>query len=245
MPPKNSPNPKSPASNKDDSKTPATKTPSPARKSKTKKVSNTFLRNMSSANQVCSKRVLGIEGLAVVLFLKNNGVDPSFNGNVISHIEGSDERLEFCHVTLFSKLRKSDGTNEPAMRANTKGNSYPIDIAVVVTDGEVSVNQACSNLAKTMTKIAKEECKDDFTFGLPLYANRGDTSPTPLLHLSKYLMDYDCITVMKRIFEKTESKEELFNNPDKDEILKIIFGGDGTRGLEVLNGVEEDDYEQL
>ena len=221
------------------------KTPSPARKAKTKKESSTFMKNLASANQVSSKRVFGIEGLAVVMFLRSNGVDPSFNGTIIQHIESDTERLESCHVTLFTNLRNSNGTNEPAKRVNTAGNSYAIDVAVVVTDGEVTVNQACTHLAKTMTDIAKSDCKNEFSYGLPVYVNKGDTSPPTLLHLSHYLMDYDCITIMKRIYEKTETKEELLNNPEKDDILKIIFGGDGSKGLQILEGMEEDVYIEL
>ena len=219
------------------------KSASPTRKAKTKRESSTYSTVANRAEQVKFKLV-GIEDVAVAMFFKSNGTDPSYLGNILSFVKTDEQKLESCKATTFTYLRNPDGTNVAFQKANKSGNSYPVDICVISTDGEIPVSQACTNLAKTLGEIAKTECKAEFNYGIPVFINKGDCTPPTVLPLCHYLMDYDCITVIKRIYEGAETKEELMENPERDNILKIVFGV-ANKGFEVLEGITDEIYEQL
>ena len=233
----------SPAKNDDPQKNPPPKSASPTRKAKTKREGSSYSTMASRAEQVKYKLV-GIDNVAVVVFLKSNGVDPSYLGNILSYVKSDQEKMEFCKVASFTHLRNPDGTNEALQKANKSGNSYPIDIGVISTDGEVTVSQACINLAKTLGDIAKTECKAEFSYGIPIFINKGDCTPPTQLPLCHYLMDYDCITIIKRIYEGADTKEELMENQDRDSILSIVFG-EANKGFAVLESISEEIYGQL
>eukprot|EP00956_Cyclotella_meneghiniana_P037072 scaffold134212_cov55-Cyclotella_meneghiniana.AAC.1 len=65
------------AKNDDPQKNPPPKSASPTRKAKTKRESSSYSTMASRAEQVKYKLV-GIDDVAVVVFLKSNGVDPSY-----------------------------------------------------------------------------------------------------------------------------------------------------------------------
>lgn len=221
------------------------KAASPARK-------KTFNRNLTSsraryqvsnANQVRYRRVSSIDGLAVAHFLRSNGSDPAYTGSIFPNIESNTSHMSLCGITLITTLRNPNGTNEPLQKVNKAGNSYPVTITVILTDEGVSLSQAASNIAKTMTNIAKNECKTEWNFGTPVFVNKGDASPPTLLPLSHYLVDFDCITVMKRIFEGTDTKDDMLNK-NKDGDVNMVFG-DANKGFEVIENLEDSIYEEL
>ena len=50
---------------------------------------------------------------------------------------------------------------------------------------------------------------------------------------------------MKRIFEGTDTKDDMLNkNKDRDEILNMVFG-DANKGFEVIENLEDSIYEEL
>ena len=221
------------------------KAASPARKKTFNRESNKFKGKVSNANQVRYRRVSSIDGLAVAHFLRSNGSDPAYTGSIFPNIESNTSHMSDCGITLITTLRNPNGTNEPLQKVNKAGNSYPVTVAVILTDEGVSLSQAASNIAKTMTNIAKNECKTEWNFGTPVFVNKGDASPPTLLPLSHYLVDFDCITVMKRIFEGTDTKDDMLNNnKDRDEILNMVFG-DANKGFEVIENLEDSIYEEL
>lgn len=221
------------------------KAASPVRKKTFNRESNKFKGKVSNANQVRYRRVSSIDGLAVAHFLRSNGSDPAYTGSIFPNIESNTSHMSHCGITLITTLRNPNGTNEPLQKVNKAGNSYPVTVTVILTDEGVSLSQAASNIAKTMTNIAKNECKTEWNFGTPVFVNKGDASPPTLLPLSHYLVDFDCITVMKRIFEGTDTKDDMLNkNKDRDEILNMVFG-DANKGFEVIENLEDSIYEEL
>ena len=221
------------------------KAASPARKKTFNRESNKFKGKVSNANQVRYRRVSSIDGLAVAHFLRSNGSDQAYTGSIFPNIESNTSHMSLCGITLITTLRNPNGTNEPLQKVNKAGNSYPVTVTVILTDEGVSLSQAASNIAKTMTNIAKNECKTEWNFGTPVFVNNGDASPPTLLPLSHYLVDFDCITVMKRIFEGTDTKDDMLNkNKDRDEILNMVFG-DANKGFEVIENLEDSIYEEL
>lgn len=221
------------------------KAASPARKKTFNRESNKFKGKVSNANQVRYRRVSSIDGLAVAHFLRSNGSDPAYTGSIFPNIESNTSHMSLCGITLITTLRNPNGTNEPLQKVNKAGNSYPVTVTVILTDEGVTLSQAASNIAKTMTNIAKNECKTEWNFGTPVFVNKGDASPPTLLPLSHYLVDFDCITVMKRIFEGTDTKDDMLNkNKDRDEILNMVFG-DANKGFEVIENLEDSIYEEL
>ena len=219
-----------------------TKAASPARKAKTTRKNSQFSIKTSRAEQIKFKRV-GIDGVGIALSYKSNGTDPSYLGTCLSHLQSKEEKMELCKVAMFTKLRNPE-SNEPLQKPNKVGNLYPVDVVVISTDGEIDVNKACTNLAKTLGEIAKNECKTEFQFGIPIFMNKGDCTPPTVLPLSYYLMDFDCITIIKRIFEDADTKEQLMANSERDNILKIVFG-EANKGTQVLEQIEEEVYEEL
>ena len=221
------------------------KAASPARKKTFNRESNKFKGKVSNANQVRYRRVSSIDGLAVAHFLRSNGSDQAYTGSIFPNIESNTSHMSLCGITLITTLRNPNGTNEPLQKVNKAGNSYPVTVTVILTDEGVTLSQAASNIAKTMTNIAKNECKTEWNFGTPVFVNKGDASPPTLLPLSHYLVDFDCITVMKRIFEGTDTKDDMLNkNKDRDEILNMVFG-DANKGFEVIENLEDSIYEEL
>jgi hypothetical protein len=83
---------------------------------------------------------------------------------------------------------------------NKKGNQYPHDIVVfsLDPDGEMSLNNAASELAMVMTEIAKNECKADLKYGTPFFTNKGDATPPKVLPLAHYLMMQILVSLLLR-----------------------------------------------
>ena len=62
--------------------------------------------------------------------------------------------------------------------------------------------------------------------------------------LGSYLLSYDCVTVMKCIFEDITTKELFLQKEDKDAILCSVFG-DVETGNSVIGGIPDDVFESL
>jgi hypothetical protein len=226
-------------------KTPEAKNPqpSPPRKTTVKRQSNHHLDKLSSANMIKWKKV-GVDDLAVAMIYKPDGTGPAFTGNITGHIENNPERMEFCKILMITHLRNPNGENEVLETENKQGNKYPTVLVVISTNESVSINEAVWNLAKTMNNIAKNECEGEWKFGIPFFVNKGEATPQLSLPLSHYLLNEECVTVMKRIFENCDTKEELFNNDYTELILSTVFG-DATVGNEIVSGIFDELYNEL
>jgi hypothetical protein len=217
--------------------------PSPPRKTSVKRQSNHHLDKLSSANMIKWKKV-GIDDLAVALIYKPDGIGPAFTGNIMGHIEDNPERMEFCKILMITNLRNPNGENEILETENKQGNKYPHILVVISTNENVSINEAVSNLAKTMNNIAKTECDGEWKFGIPFFVNKGEATPQTILPLSYYLLNEECVTVMKRIFENCETKDDLLNNDYTEPILSSVFG-DAVVGQEIITGMFDELYNEL
>lgn len=224
-------------------KSPEGKSLSPPRKTSVKRESNHRLDKFNSANMIKWKKV-GIDDIAVALILKPDGVGPAFTGNILGKIEEDPEKLEFCKIMIISNLRNPNGENEILETENKQGNKYPTQIVVISTDSSVPINMAVWNLAKTMNNIAKNELEGEWKFGTPFFINKGDATPIDDLPLSYYLLNEECITVIKRIYEKCDTKEELLANDYVEEILKSVFG-DFDVGHDIVSGMFDEVYNEL
>lgn len=216
--------------------------PSPPRKSVTKRESSRSF-NLEKANQVKYKYV-GIDNVAVGLILKPDGAGSAFMGNIWSHVEGNSEHMNHCQLMLITKLRNPDGSNEHLEVENKSGNKYPMDIVVFATEEPTTVQDAANNLARLLSNIAKNECAAEFKFGIPIFINKGDVTPPNVVSLNHYLIDEDCVTVMKRTFEGVDTKQDLMDSEFRDDILASIYG-DTETGLQVIGGMIDELYDAL
>ena len=224
-------------------KSPEVKSPSPPRKTSVKRESNHRLDKFNSANMIKWMKV-GIDDLAVALILKPDGVGPAFTGNIMGKIEEDPEKMEFCKIMMITNLRNPKGDNELLETENKQGNKYPTQVVVIASDSSVPINMAAWNLAKTMNNIAKNELEGEWKFGTPFFINKGDATPIDNLPLSHYLLNEECITVMKRIYENCDTKEELLNNDYMENILETIFS-DFNIGHEIVSGMFDEVYNEL
>lgn len=222
---------------------PPMKGSTPPRKQETKRESTPHLDRLRSANQVKYKLV-GIDRVAVGLIYKPDGIQPAFLGNILSHIEGNPSRMNHCKLMLMTQLRNPDGTNAVLETENKAGNKYPSDIVVFATDDTTSIARAAFNLGSTLSSIAKNECRNDWKFGIPLFCSKGDATPPAEPSLAHYLLNEDCITVTKRVFEGCDTKEEFMNNEFRDMILETVFGN-ASNGLAVVEGMPEELFDEL
>lgn len=222
-----------------------TTTPSPPRKADTKRESSKFVQKLANADQVKFKSV-GIDGLGIGVILKNDGVGPAFLGQILTYVESDQVKMDRCKLLLITQLRNPNGMNSILETPNKKGNQYPHDIVVfsLDPDGEMSLNNAASELAMVMTEIAKNECKADWKFGTPFFTNKGDATPPNVLPLAHYLMNEDCVTVIKRTYEGCDTKEALMANEFRDDIIKAVFG-DANIGFSAIEEIADEVYYEL
>jgi hypothetical protein len=192
----------------------------------------------ASANMIKAFEV-GVENIGIGVILKPDGISPAFSGKILPNIEANTEYIEKCQIMLFSKLRNPDGSNDHIETPNKNGNMYPTDLVVFATNGETTLAQACFALAKTMNQVAKNECADDWKYGKPLFISKGVVSQQNTLPLSHYLLNEECITVIKRIYENCDTKDEFLNNEFKDDILETIFGNVNAGNEVVLEMIDE------
>ena len=217
--------------------------PSPPRKTTPNRESNRHVGKMANANQIKFKTV-GIDGVALGLALKSDGSGPAFMGNIPGHIENNESRMDKCQLLFFTKLRKPDGSDEVHEVSNKQGNMYPFDIAVFCTvDGEDMVT-AVNNYAKTLTEISKVECRTEWKYGVPVFLPKGNATPPDEPPLSTYLLNADCVIVIKRVFTGCDTKTDLMNNEHRNDILSQVFG-DATVGFNVIDGMDDAFYDNL
>lgn len=219
------------------------KSPSPPRKTSVKRESIHRLDKLTSANMIKWMKV-GVDDMAIAAILKPDGIGPAYTGNIMRKIEEDPEKMEICKIMMISNLRNPNGNNEILETENKQGNKYPTDIVVISTDPSCPINMAAWNLAKTMNSIAKNELEGEWKFGTPFFINKGDATPVDNLPLSHYLLNEECITVMKRIYENCDTKEELLNNDYMESILETIFG-DFNIGHDIVSGMFDEVYNEL
>lgn len=216
---------------------------SPAMKSNIeRKPRNAMAKSLKSANGVVTKSV-GIQDVAVVLHMKANNGHPAYLGSIPVHFENNEDFMERCKVVLVTH-QKDPHSDEPLAVVNKNGNSYPVEITVIATGGQCDVSKAASKYATTLTEIARNECRTDWKYGIPIFMYKGDTTGGTVHPLGHYLVSYDCVTVMKCIFEDITTKEHFLQKEDKDAILAAVFG-DTMTGMSVINGIPEDVFDAL
>jgi len=219
------------------------KASSPPRKTVPNRESSQYAGKIMNSNQVKFKYV-GIDNVAIALVYKPDGQGPAFLGNILSHIEGNATRMEKCKLLFFTKLRKSDGSDQVEEVPNKQGNMYPFETAVFCTlDGE-PMTAAVNNYTKTLNEIAKVECATEWKYGVPLFSYKGNSTPPNTPPLSTYLLNADCALVMKRVFQDCDTKTELMNNEFRNDILSAVFG-DANVGFEIIEGFDEEFYDSL
>ena len=197
---------------------------------------------MLSANGVHTMEV-GIPNVALALFKKPSQKASSFLGNIPTFLEGSEDLQEECDIALITTLRDPD-CDVPLQVANKIGNMYPIEVVVLATGGTRDISKAAIELANTCTSIAKNECKAEWKYGIPVFLYKGDITPVKVLPLSHYIVSTDCVIVMKRIYEGITTKELFLQKDDRDLILKDVFGN-VEHGLDVINKINEEVFDAL
>ena len=200
------------------------------------------IKSIKNSNGIVTKGV-GIPDVAVVFHKKANNTHPAYLGNIPSYFEADEGKMNSCNVVIFCQQRDADA-DEPLQVMNKSGNSYPVDIAVIATGGQCEVSKAASKYAATLTEIARTDCRLDWKYGTPMFMYKGDTTGNTVYPLGSYLLSYDCVTVMKCIFEDITTKDLSLQKEDKDAILLSVFG-DVDTGNSVIGGIPDDVFESL
>lgn len=202
-----------------------------------------YHQKTKSANQVMYKTV-NMENVGIGYVMNKSGTAPAFLGQSLMYIEDDPQRKEHCKIYMMSKFRNTDGSNSFMETTSASGNTYNTDLVVFVADNETTLAQACINFSNVLCEIARNECKDDWNYGIPTFVPKGNATPPNPPPLSFYLTNEDCITVIKGIYENCDTKDEFEANEFYDQIVHTVFG-DLARGNEVIQGIPSELWDQL
>lgn len=197
----------------------------------------------SHCNQVKYSNVAGLEGVYIIKATKPEGNAPPFMAPSISVFEDDMAKKEECGILFFTELRNTDGTDTALVSFSNTGKEYTYDIAVVCLDGGKNIREVCDKYVSALASISANEASDKYRYGVPKFVNKGKegTDDKPA---SYYLQDEDCVTLMKRYYGGCQTKEEFANSEFQDAIVTAVWG-DKTIGMEVLDRITEEEWEDL
>ena len=188
---------------------------------------------------------VGIEDICVARIYKPNGFEPAFVGPINKHLndEINEDKRRDGNIVLISQQKKSKMENELLETPSQTGAKYYTDVYVLTTDNAISFHEAAGNLTRVFNDVSRNEARDGFKYGHPTFVNKGNNTPPTKPCLHDYLLDRDCITILKRAYKGADTKYELMNNEFRDDILEIVFG-DSNVGYQIVNELDDETYEQ-
>ena len=200
-------------------------------------------RNGASSHLQVKFSEVGIDDFCVAKVDKANGTDSAYMYPINRRLNADEAKKERGNLVYHTFMRKSKEEDELLETPSQKGTLYNTDVYILYTNGAIAFHQATANLTKVFNEIARDEAKDDFKYGTPSFVNKGDCTPPVTPCLQNFLLDKDCISVIKRIYQDTETKEALMENEYRDAILETVFG-DCDVGLKIINALDDKDYEE-
>ena len=177
--------------------------------------------------------------IAIVRFTKPDGNQPAFLKPTLQALEEDDEKKDLCKIVFMTELRDPSGNNCALINTSSTGKEYTHDVMVVNLMGEAP-KVVMSSLATAINDMTSQ-VKTMYQFGAPKF-NNGGILKCENRPLSYYLMNDDCISLMKRFYEGTDIKDDFMENENRDAILTEVFG-DKEHGMEVLNEIDDEEWE--
>ena len=220
------------------------KASTPPRKSNANRSPLKFTK--SAKDQQIRYKEIGIPGVCLAFAFKPDGVNPSFMGPLLRALDEDDTQKAAGHILFLTQARKTDGSNSIAQTPSMTGKLYPTDVVVMsVEDEDKSFVAAVDDLVKVLHRVAtSDNCRGSWQYSIPTFVNRGSATPPSVPPMSTYLLNKDCISFIKRFYEKCDTNEQLCNNEYRDTILEAVFG-EADKGWTVLESMTDDQYETL
>ena len=216
----------------------ATTTASPPRKSTLgNNRSPSKLVKKSYQHQI--KCVVPATDIAIVRFTKPDGNQPSFLKPTLQALEGDEGKKDECKMVFMTELRDPNGNNCAWINTSSTGKEYTHDVMIVNLMNE-SPKAVLNDIVKVINDVTGQ-VKSMYQYGAPKFNNGGIVSCEDR-PLSYYLMDDDCVSVIKRFYEHTDTKEDFMEYELRDAVLVEVFG-DKEVGMDVIMGVSDEDWE--
>jgi len=218
----------------------------PAKKASPPRKSTISRESRDSVSFNCQVKFIdvGFDDVFLVKIYKPDGKYPAFVGPINREIndDEQDKKVD-ANLVLHCQERKSKEENELLETPSNTGAKCYTDVYVLTTENTITFHQAAGNLTRVFNDIARNEAKGGFKYGVPTFVNRGNNTPPKKPCLHDYLLDRDCITMLKRTFQGADTKEDLNNNEFRDSILEAVFG-DCNLGYDIVNALSDEEYEE-
>ena len=217
---------------------------SPAKKASPPRKStiNRDSKNNVSTTHMVKFADVGMEDHVVATGTKPNG-DPAFLAPINREIHRDEDKKARGNIVLHAKQRKSKEENKVLETPSSSGALYNTDIYVLRTEGSMTFHDAAGNLTRLFNEVGRNEAREGYKYGPPSFINKGEIihHTKPCLH--DYLLDEDCVTMIKRTYEGADTKSELMNNEYLEVILETVLG-DKQVGFSILEEMDDQEYDE-
>ena len=200
-----------------------------------------------SAQDIKYNLIRDMEGVIVVKVFRPDSVQPSFYAPTIAAFEEDEDAKRECEIAFFSELRDPYGKIGPWKAVSSTGKEYTYDIAVIVlsdtTSGMSSYKEGVDKYTRKLNTLS-QDVKDKYQYGTPKFANRGVVGTHATNVAYHYLLDDDCISLIKVYYDKCQTKEEFMENEFRGQILEQVFG-DENIGMSVIDACTDEEWYEL
>ena len=218
---------------------------SPAKKASPPRKSTINRDSKNSVSTTCLVKFsdVGMDDHIVATATKGNGKDPAFLAPINREIHRDEEKKEQGNIVFHAKQRKSKEENKVLETPSSTGAKYNTDIYVLRIEGNMTFHDAAGNLTRLFNEVGRNEAKEGYKYGAPSFVNKGEIihQTQPCLH--DYLLNEDCVTMIKRTYIGADTKYDLMNNEHLDAILETVFG-DKELGLSILEEMDDQEYDE-
>jgi len=211
--------------------TPKTTISSPNRKNKKTQILNLYEILGTSALEL---------GLSVAICFRPVGDNQPPEASFTHHMKRihNDEVHGSKYAELFQTLMFAPRRDNMFSNDVKKSKNYDWYLQVVMLEEGQTLEQAGHKIAKAFTKFTKDQKMSQMKDGDVYTFNAALTKdPKPLNH---YMLDEDTAKVLKTLYAEY-TKGELMEDED---IMTTFFGGVGA-GKDVLDSMDEDEWEDL
>ena len=177
--------------------------------------------------------------IAIVRFTKPDGNQPSFLKPTLQALEEDEGKKDECKIVFMTELRDPNGNNCAWINTSSTGKEYTHDIMIVNLMGE-SPKAVLSDIVKVINDVTLQ-VKTMYQYGAPKFNNGGIIS-CGNHSISHYLLDDDCVSLIKRFYEHTDTKDDFMGYEHRDAVLVEVFG-DKEVGMDVIAGVTDEEWE--
>jgi len=196
----------------------------------------------TSGQEVKYYTVKDMEGVYIIKVLRPDSAQPSFYAPTIALFEEEESEKEELGLLFFTELR-DPYTGEGSMKAvSSTGKEYAYDIAVMMW-GDKDPKAEMHNYVKKLNFFS-QNAKDKYQYGVPKFISKGQVALSTPKVAYHYLLDTDCISLIKMYFENCDSKDEFLANEYRSQILITVFGNENV-GMRVVNECLDHEWHEL